>query len=243
MLPQLTLQLEHLFSPYDLYERHSVAGMLLQQEAGAPPQTVLDVGGRVALLESYIPYRVVTLNPDATGHILGSGGALPFGPAAFSAVVSIDTLEHLPPAARAPFIRECLRVARRAVVLAAPLGSPAHVADERALDALYRQAYGRPHPYLAEHIAYGLPTVDDLAGWRTLPGVAQSRALYAGDFIWQGRGFARSIRASQLPRWRRLGANGLHRLASMAILHPIRLSTAPQPTTNRFYLVLRKNVR
>lgn len=240
MPPDLAHLMAQLLNPYDLYERHAVAGGLLQRLVGPSPATVLDVGGRAALLAGYVPYDVVAINPDTSGHVVGSGTTLPFADRSFDAVVSIDTLEHLPPAARAPFICECLRAARRGVVMAAPLGSPAHAASERDLDALHRQVHGLPHPYLAEHIAYGLPTLADITSWRDLPGVTASRAAFAGDFQWQAAGFARAIRAHQRTRLQRAAIQGWHQLSSLAIWHPVRLADTPQPTTNRFYLVLEK---
>ena len=42
--------------PYDLYERHTVVGQLLHNKIGRDHrQTVLDVGGRKALLERFLP--------------------------------------------------------------------------------------------------------------------------------------------------------------------------------------------
>lgn len=227
-------------TPYDAYERHALTARFLRRALEDQPATVLDVGGRAALLSRYVPYRVVAVNPDLTGDVVGSGTALPVADGCCAAAVSLDTLEHLPRAARADLVRECLRVAGQVVVLAAPLGGALHNRSEIELDELYRRVNGTPHPYLAEHIRYGLPTVDDLAAWRSLPGVAASDLYFAGDFTWQARSFARAIRAAELPRNAARLVRGWHQLSSLALWHPLAVQTAPRPTTNRFYLVLHK---
>ncbi len=231
--------------PYDLYERHAVVSRLLRRALGDDRAvTVLDVGGRVGLLSRFLPvYRVTSINTDGTGHLLGSGLALPFPDDSFAAVVSVDTLEHLPPARRVPFLREGARVARRCLIVAAPFGSEQHRAYERHLDDLYRSAYGHPHPYLGEHIRYGLPTPDEIADFiRALPD-ARVEQFFAGDYRWQGRRFARSIApGGRRGLLRRLSDMG-DRLTGAALFHPIRLRREPTAATNRFYLLVSKPTR
>lgn len=230
--------------PYDVYERHVVTGQLLRTviETQADNSCILDVGGRIELLEQFLPYRVVSINTDPTGHLVGSGLALPFASGAFDAVVNIDTLEHLPAASRPAFLQECVRVARRCVVIAAPFGSEGHIAHEKQLDQLYQTVHGRPHPYLREHIQYVLPGVAELDGLVSAlePALAGVQRYFAGDYLWQGQSFARAIRAFEQPRWLARFTNLYNYLASMALLHPVRLHPHPYPAANRFYLLLRK---
>jgi SAM-dependent methyltransferase len=230
------------FMPYDLYERHAVTGQLLRAKLGGREGRVgvLDVGGRADLLERFVGYPVISVNPDGSGDLAGSGFALPFADGSFSAVVSIDTLEHLPREERFPFLRECLRVARHYLLVVAPLGSEGHRAYEERLDRLYREAYGEPHLYLSEHVCYGLPNVaelDELAD--DLP-IAESWRLYAGDYLWQGKQFERAIagrrRRGLLARLSNLG----QRVTSWALFHPVRLRDQPEATTNRFYWLMAK---
>lgn len=239
---QLWRRFLNLFMPYDLYERHAVVSRLLREATGDDRGTVsiLDVGGRAALLERFVPYRVISINPDRSGDLAGSGLALPFAGSSFSVVVSIDTLEHLPPASRLPFLQECLRVARRYVLVAAPLGSTGHRECEKRLDSLYRSVHGRPHAYLSEHIRHGLPDVaelDRLAG--NLP-LANARRLFAGDYAWQGQQFERAILGQRRRGIVARVENAYRYVTSWALFHPVRLGDRPGATTNRFYWLMEK---
>jgi len=228
--------------PYDSYERHAVVSQLLRGAVGDGQEDIciLDVGGRAELLERFIPYRVISVNIDGSGDLSGSGCALPFVDRSFVAVVSIDTLEHLPRESRLPFLQECLRVARRCAVIAAPFGSEGHNKCEQQLGDLYRSMYGRPHIYLSEHVRYGLPDIDELDQFACDLKAASSRCLFAGDYVWQGKQFERAIlghrRRGLLARlW-----NMYNYIASLALFHPIRVRDRPDTTANRFYLLIKK---
>ena len=101
-------------------------GALLQE---FHPQKILDVGG-----EGFLPYfidaTVVSVNVKDR-EILYNGERLPFEDSSFDAVVSLDTLEHLPKGRRVEFCTEMVRVARDVVILSAPLGTPEHVEFEK----------------------------------------------------------------------------------------------------------------
>ena len=225
---------------YDAYERHSVVSRLLRAAHLAVDARVLDVGGRAALLERFTPYRVVAVNVDGSGDVLYGGGSLPFTDNACEAVVSLDTLEHVPCAARLLLLRESLRVARQCVIVAAPWGSPAHIARERELDALYTELHGTTHTYLGEHVRYGLPDADEIAAWRTALG-SRARLYFAGDYVWQSRHFERVLRAPFMPSgWRARAKKFYTHLSARAVWHPVFLKSSPYPTANRFYLVLEK---
>jgi len=240
--------------PYDLYERHAVVSRLLRKcvgegredivTAGVSVAThILDVGGRAELLERFMSRRVISVNIDGSGDLIGSGCVLPFVDSSFAAVVSIDTLEHLPRESRLPFLRECLRVARRCVVVAAPFGSEGHSECEKRLADLYLSLYGRPHTYLSEHIQYGLPNMAELDQFACELESANSRCLFAGDYVWQSRQFERAIAGRQSSnKWdllTRLG-NAYKTVTSLAIFHPVRLTDRPDATANRFYLLFEK---
>ncbi len=238
--PTLLQRFLSLLLPYDLYERHAVVSRLLRQASTGQQAAILDVGGRAELLARFVPYRVVSVNVDGSGNLAGSGLALPFADSSFSVVVSIDTLEHLPRAKRLPFLRECLRVARRHILVAAPLGSPGHSQHEKQLGQLYRSVHGQPHAYLEEHIQCGLPSVADLDQLAAKLPLANQQRLFAGDYVWQGKQLARAIlghrRRGMLAR---LG-NLYHHVTSWALFHPVRLQGQPQATTNRFYWLIEK---
>ncbi len=198
------------------------------------------MGGRAACLERFIPYRVISANVDESGDLLGSGCALPFADGSFGATVSIDTCEHLPPKSRLSFLRECLRVARHYVVVAAPFGSEGHEEYEKRLDNLYRSIHGKPHIYLGEHIRYGLPDIAELDQLASDLKVTSIQRFFAGDYVWQGKQFERALLGY---RKRGLFAriwNAYSTIASLALFHPLRLRERPGATTNRFYLLIEK---
>jgi len=238
----IQLRLPTQLMPYDVYERHKIVGSLLQTALASQntPPLVLDVGGRIELLEKFMPYRVISVNPDGTGAVYANGLTLPFADNAFAAVVNIDTLEHLPSAIRIPFIQECLRVTQQYVIIAAPYGSQAHIQHEKELHVLYQKSNGRSHPYLSEHIQYGLPTPAQLDQIEKAISPATVTRSYAGDYIWQGKTFARAAKAAKQPRLQARFTNAYNQIISMAFLHPIRLSPTPNATTNRFYLFIEK---
>jgi len=239
---QLAKRIELLVGPYDRYERHLVVSRLLRKALGAAQAgvRVLDVGGRSALLEQFTPYRVISINTDGTSDLRGSGNALPFKDNSFAAAVSMDTLEHLPKEVRLPFIRECLRVARRCTIIAAPLGSEGHREYEQRLDRLYRSVHGEPHLYLREHLLHGLPELDELEGYVRQLQVRSAKMVFAGDYVWQANAFESAIRARSKPKWVRRLLSLYIMTLSAALFHRVRLQERSSPTTNRFYLLLVK---
>jgi len=142
---------------------------------------VLDVGGTPGALAGLLPgAEVVVANVEPPADVLLSGPRLPFDDAAFDAVTSVDVLEHIPPARRAAHVRELRRVARHTVVLCCPVDSPGHDAAEAELAAWYRGVTGRPHRFLEEHLANGLPTAAELEELAALLGSHELR--FHGDY-------------------------------------------------------------
>jgi DNA repair exonuclease SbcCD ATPase subunit len=148
--------------PFDQYQRYRLAADLLEEvrPAGAT-WSVLDVGGRTALLRSFLPRdRVVPVDLEASSErplVLGDGSALPFADASFDVVAAFDTLEHVPVARRAAFVAECRRVARQYVLLVGPYQSREVEEAERILQQFLRDKLAVEHRYLEEHRHNGLP--------------------------------------------------------------------------------------
>lgn len=57
--------------------------------------------------------NILTLNVDELADLKYGGRTIPFEAERFGAVVSLDTLEHVPPDDRLSFLQECACVTRR----------------------------------------------------------------------------------------------------------------------------------
>jgi hypothetical protein len=150
--------------PFDQYQRYRlVADILKEVRPKGRKLSILDVGGRTALLRQFLPKDDVTAvdleTSDEPNLVLGDGARLPFQDGSFDVVAGFDTLEHVPPARRAAFVDECARVASRWVVLIGPYASKrVNEAEERLVDFL-REKLKTEHRYLNEHRSYGLPSL------------------------------------------------------------------------------------
>jgi hypothetical protein len=97
------------------------------------PSSVIDMGG-VGRLKSFIKCKVVDANIkykiDAT--------KLPFEDRSFDVAVSINTLEHIKQKVR--FLKESIRVARKAAIHWFPFGEPAQEMEK------FTKSLGHKHP-------------------------------------------------------------------------------------------------
>ena len=148
--------------PFDQYQRYRlVADVIEAVRKPGQKLVVLDVGGRTALLRRFLPHdRVELVDVEASeerGLVLGDGSRLPFQERSFDAVVTFDTLEHVPPNRRDDFVRECRRVARRWVVIAGPYRTPETERAEKLLREFLTTKLRERHRYLEEHHENGLP--------------------------------------------------------------------------------------
>lgn len=172
-------------APFDQYQRYRLTSDLVQamDTPGAAPLSVLDVGGSHIdfwgrphrPIAEFLPGRQsVTLDVSRNplpGYLRGRGDALPFRNASFDVVCSVDVLEHVPPGARALVVRQTMRAARRAVILAAPFASPEVDRAEALVSGFISRACGYVQGQLHEHRELGWPdlaaTVREIeaAGW------------------------------------------------------------------------------
>ncbi len=149
--------------PFDQYQRYRLVADLLERlRGGGGPLSVLDVGGRTALLRRFLERDAITLvdlekSDVREGMVLGDGARLPFQDGAFDVVCAFDTLEHVPREQRFAFTAECLRVARRWCVLAGPYATPRVARAEELLRRFMQDKLDFRHRYLEEHHEHGLP--------------------------------------------------------------------------------------
>lgn len=150
--------------PFDQYQRYRVAADLLANLGLELGSRVLEVGGAPGPLEAFLPDHevlVTDLNGTRPGrYAVADGARLPFADATFDAVVTLDTLEHVPGDKRPDFLSEARRVSRDLVVLSAPFEDPDLVLAEDALNGFIRQRFGGDFATLDEHRENGLPLLD-----------------------------------------------------------------------------------
>jgi SAM-dependent methyltransferase len=151
--------------------RYAPAGAAILDGGGRPTGSVLDVGcgpHGFACAHPDVPFVGLDVEfPQAVASsmtaIQAPSGSLPFVDGAFDTVLSLDTLEHVPRAERAPFIAELMRVAARRVLLACPTAEAARI--DAAVRARYASS-GVPVPtWLSEHDEHGLPTREEIEGF------------------------------------------------------------------------------
>jgi hypothetical protein len=220
---------DRVLSAPDTWERHLIVADLV----GAPADLV-DVGGLSGQLASFLPdTHVLAVNVEEPADLIVPTGALPFTDGAFAAATSLDVLEHVPTEDRSRFVREMLRVTRGRSVLCCPLGSPAHRAAEEEIQDWYRSVAGDGHPWLADHLSKGLPTLDELrVAYAEHAG--QVRFLFHGDFREVNEQFRRLVMARHRHRPADLVGYARFRLAYRPATE---LTDAPGPYSNRVFAV------
>lgn len=176
--------------------------------AGMPNvKSVLDIGsGETCPLNRFITGRIIHgLDPGIrsagpsrfsenllTGHVEDT----------YDVVVSMDTLEHIPPGERGPFVDRLEDAARQAVVLGFPFSeSPGPAFLDRVVQDLYEGLFHTPHHWLEEHIRLGLPSFRKIAaqlrrrGWHV-------RLIPQGYLPWYEELLPFTICASRMPEWK-----------------------------------------
>lgn len=138
------------------------------RRAGLADAKILEVGPGSLGIIPYLKKPIDGIDVDFSGpstslltRIKGSAESLPFRRNSYDVVVCVDTLEHLPGRNRQKAIYEMLRVAKKLAIIVVPVGDLSQNQD-RELDVLWRQIFGRENQFLAEHIKHGLPTQDQI---------------------------------------------------------------------------------
>lgn len=158
---------------FDQLQRYSITARLLDRLLAGTysPVRVLEVGANVLnLLPHFLDTdRVHVTRCDVERYsddpdfvVIEKDKPLPFEDESFDAVAALDVLEHIPPESRHDFVRECLRVARRGLVLTCPNGVAEVEEAERLAAQAYEWRHGQPHPSLNEHRQFGLPSEQEV---------------------------------------------------------------------------------
>jgi SAM-dependent methyltransferase len=157
---------------------------LMEAEAPSGRPVLLDVGCGQLGLAGFMPdVAVVGVDiepppesaPNLTFH-RGSVTNLPFPDQSFPFVSCIDVLEHLPLDARARAVRELVRVAARALLVAHPHGPTARRCDEDFRRAMEERGQAAP-AWVYEHLGQTYPTAAEIAGQVRAAAAAAGRAV------------------------------------------------------------------
>lgn len=137
-------------------------------KAHVPDGSVLEVGSSSKGIAPYVEHPVVGSDASFPGEIalalmpVVARGRLPFRDRSFDAVISLDTLEHVPRWFRQLFIDEMFRIARRYVIVGFPEGEAAerHDAD---MEGYFVRQNAAAHEFFVEHREYKIPRQDDVS--------------------------------------------------------------------------------
>lgn len=157
--------------PFDQYTRHQVAREVadaVRRDRGLPSLRVLDVGGSPCLTPRFLPDdQVIVIDvvsgaaPGGGRYVQADGSALSFRDGSFDLVVSLDSLEHVPPDRRAAYVSELVRASRGYLLILAPFARRETELAERVLAEFVRVVNQEEQPQLREHREHGLPELDE----------------------------------------------------------------------------------
>jgi len=166
-------------------------------------ENLLEVGSGSEGIARYLNHRITGADIEFSEPIHPNllpvqltGTTLPFADDSFDVVVSTDMLEHVPPKDRPTAVAELARVCRRSLFLAVPVGKASEAHDKK-IDALYLKKNGVRHPFLIEHVQYGLPDADDIK--QTILSAFGARGKSA--FIRQIKNYNLSVREWEARAW------------------------------------------
>lgn len=155
---------------HDQFLRYSTVALQLDRMLGHIANRrvrILEVGPNVLnMLPRFLdPDRIEVIRcdimrPEDDGDdfvLIEKNKPLPFPDNAFDAVVSLEVLEHIPGPERGAFLSECLRVASQGMIITCPNGVPEVAECERVARDAYYERHDTSHPFLGEHVEFGLP--------------------------------------------------------------------------------------
>lgn len=172
LLPE---KIRMLLSSIDRVQRYQVVAKELKKLSSILNKklVVLDVGGGDGVCFRYLDHRDIdytVMDSDQASlrgaclrglkAICGDGCNIPCRDDSFDVVISIDTLEHVPPAKREVFLEELKRVSRYAVVIHCPFGETGEIVSWEIIRFI--RIFGLRNKWLEDNAQYGLPRLEQL---------------------------------------------------------------------------------
>ncbi|GGD87484.1 glycosyltransferase [Paenibacillus nasutitermitis] len=165
--------------PFDQYQRYEICSRLIRDYCNQVQNKnkklkILDVGGfffnedgspwlpAVHFLKNHEVLVIDTFEAVTENYMKSDGRDLPFKDDHFDFVISNDVFEHIPPADRATFLIELIRVSNDYVILNNPHYTTKTVSAEKMLYEFLVTALNHEHEMLGEHIKYGLPSINEV---------------------------------------------------------------------------------
>ena len=155
----------------DTWERNSAIRDALLRSIPEGNALILDVGGNANELARLLPdrFRIVVADLDRDTlrgrAVCADAARLPFVDGTFGAVVSADTLEHIPEEFREEAIADMLRVRKQGAPVI--MHFPAHDGEEfrgedydRRFLQWHERLFGKVDRNTEEHLACGLPGIE-----------------------------------------------------------------------------------
>lgn len=134
----------------------------LLKKKGLEKSQILEVGSGSYGIAPYLKQPITGLDLsfdepqyELLHQVLGSGENIDYKDNSFDVVILSDVLEHMPKTKRSVVINECVRVARKFVIVSGPCGKLAFAHDQKL-------AKLSSHHFFADHLKYGLPEVEEI---------------------------------------------------------------------------------
>ena len=172
----------------DIFRRFLVLKTMLKDICSPKEKaTLLDLGGYPGTFaqefgDQFPNLKIITadrIKCEAENFVHLVSDERPFGNDEFDYVICSDVLEHVPIDKRDFFLQEISRITKDQCIICFPYQNPLSEQIEIQLAHAWKELRGTDHPWLKEHIEYGLPNlksvVDQLAqyGAITLYGSAE----------------------------------------------------------------------
>jgi len=176
---------------FDLYTRNKIISLLANLvREGEKPFKILDIGGREGHIKSFFPKdKVFILDMKwpisyEENYIVGDVLLPPFKEGSFDIVIASELLEHICPKYRLKAISQMLRLSSDFLIITAPFFSKENAFAEQLANEFFKRYTGKPHPFLKEHIEYGLPLAEEVENFLKEKGLKFKLFFSNNVFLW-----------------------------------------------------------